>query len=100
MKRKKHVLELNIDNLSVNEKIALEKLFSKLEKLVGNTDINKIKIAINDQIFKYVDINEFKKIGNRMLKKVTIAITPALITITDDNKKLEILKKFLQFARF
>ena len=92
--KKKLVLELDLDSLIVHEKIALAQFFSKLEKLVGNTDYKNLKIAINDTLFNFVDINEFKNIGNAKLKTVTIAITPKIVTVTSDTQKLEILKKF------
>ena len=92
--KSKTVLELNLESLIVHEKIALAQFFSKLEKLVGNTDCKHLKIAINDKIFNYVDIIEFKKIGNEQLKKATIAITPAILKISSESQKLQILKKF------
>ena len=91
---KKNVLKINIENFIVHNKIALEQLLLRLETEVGNLGFKTIQLKKDDNIFKYISINELKNKGNIVLKKVTIVLTAATIYVHDPEEKIKILNKF------
>lgn len=94
MKGKTKLLEVYVKDLIVQGKILLEKFFPRLEKLVNKLGLSNLRIALNDNIFKYTSVHNFKEVGNELLMKMKIALTPELKIITDPNEKTEILTKF------
>ena len=94
MKAKIKLLEVPLGALFVQGKIAPEQFFPRFEKLANIVDLRKMHIEMNNELFKYININEFKQKGNVYLKTIEIALTPKLENITDPNKKVEILTKF------
>jgi len=94
LKGKKQLVKVDLSDLIVNKKIALEQLFLRLEKSVDNIGFKNLQISKNNELFNYTTLNEFKNEGNKHLKIVTIALTPTIETVTSPTKKFEILKQF------
>lgn len=93
-KNKKKILELNVFDAIVNEKLSLEILLSKLETMANNLSIKSFQLSNDDQLFKYFTINKFKDTAEKTLKNLNIILTKAPITIKDEKQKLDLITKF------
>jgi len=91
----KHILlEVKISNLIDNGKIDLDRFFPKLEKLVVSEGLKDLRVSLNDNLFKFACVNQFKNTGNDKIQNISIAITPKIIRINNELEKQQILKRF------
>lgn len=65
-----------------------------LDKQAGKNKITKIQWPMNDDIFEKIRINELKNAGNKILKKLKILLINRPMTITDENKKKQLMTQF------
>jgi len=91
-KGKSKLLEVNMRDLIANKKIALEQFFLRLNE-VGNK-FPKIRISLNNELFNYTAVNDFKRIGLNILTKVTLVLTPAITNVSSIQEQRNILRKF------
>jgi len=87
-------MEINIRDLIVHEKLALEQFFSRLNTKVGNAGYKNLQISLNSHIFNYTSVENFKEKGNINLKDVSIAITPKIQVIHSRKEQLKLLRKY------
>ena len=76
----------------------LPNIFTIIEQYTRNNNINKnadqrLALPMNDDIFKFVDINDFKNLGNKILKNTVITLYKPAKTITNINEINNILKQ-------
>ncbi len=95
------MFEIDLHQLRIdNEKLDLETIFSKLERLAGNYKIDEIQWPKEDDLFTSYSIETFKEIGTKCLKKLTIVLIPRAFIVKDENQKFEIIKKLHDDAIF
>lgn len=80
--------------LNVAKETSLEDLLSMIEKISGENDVKEINWPLNDSYFEKVDIETFKIACNKVLKNLKIYLKYPIMTITDNNEKLRLLKLY------
>lgn len=87
---------INIEDMCINGKLDLGGFFPRLEKEASMLNLDKLKMAPDEEIFKFVSINEFKRMGNKILRKLTVALLPkvTIIDAEDENKIKGILTTY------
>lgn len=93
-KNKNILFEINLNKFVVNENLAVRELLSTVEKLLGGTNTDKINWPLNDEIFEYINIRDFKKACFETLTDVVIHLTPQIKNVTSETEKLEIMQRF------
>ena len=73
-KKTKWKIKYKIDKHITKEKSTLVWIFSKLEKMAGDLNIKEVKLQLNNKIFKYVSLSQFKEVGNIELKNIKILL--------------------------
>ena len=76
----------NIISLTINGKVDLGQLFSKLEKEACSLNISKIALSLNDTLFEKHSVNKIKIIANKILQKLTLILLPKIQIINNKNK--------------
>lgn len=71
---------------------ALEHSLKFLEQCCAQINIFKLKISEDQDFFKVFPAGAFKNLGNSILNKIKIAIFPVRINLTDDNEIDELIK--------
>ncbi|XP_067633073.1 retrovirus-related Pol polyprotein from transposon 412 isoform X3 [Eurosta solidaginis] len=74
-----------------NKIIHLDELLLKLQKEAGKRNINIIELQKNDNLFKYFSISDLKTTGNKILKHLEIVLTEPVETVTDEDKKQQLI---------
>lgn len=93
-KNKNILFEINLNEFVVNEDLSVRELLSTNEKSLGGTNMDKINWPLNDEIFEYVNIRDFKKACFETLTDVVIHLTPQIKNVTSEAEKLEIMQRF------
>lgn len=93
LKNKKLLFTVDLD-YELNNKQSIEKLLKTIERTSGRSNIKKLQISINDELFTNMTIEEFKQIGKDVIRDIQIELIHYPRTVTDDREKLEIIKKF------
>lgn len=83
-----------IFNFTLCNEISVKRILLELQKLAGGSNIYELQISKQDAIFKMYTINHFKEIGNKELSSLIIRIIKPPMKVTEESKKLEILKTF------
>jgi RNase H-like domain found in reverse transcriptase/Reverse transcriptase (RNA-dependent DNA polymerase)/Integrase zinc binding domain/Retroviral aspartyl protease len=78
----------------INGNFSLEKIMSQLNKMADESKVTKVKMYLNDEIFKRCTINQFKDAGQKLLKNVSIVLCTKPLLITNKTEKGRIIKKF------
>lgn len=85
-KNRKLIINENLYfNDDTNNLFDLEKFFKLLEKHLTTNNINKIALAQNDDIFRYVSLSQFKSEASVHLKNINIVIYFERRKLTDVN---------------
>lgn len=92
--KKKKIIRINLEEFTVNGKLALEPILSKIEKDADSLNYLKIQWPLNDILFKHVSIVNFKEACEKVLKKLQIILINPPITVKNKDEKLDILKNF------
>lgn len=71
--------------------LRLKELLSDLESC---EQFDELAIEVDDKLFDYVTLNNFKENGNEILKNLKIILVPARIIIKDPVKQREIIQKY------
>lgn len=79
---------------SVNDKLSLHTILSKLQCAADKINLNKIQWPLNDLIFKLCTEEEFKIACNKILKNLTISLIKPAIIINNEQEKGELLRKY------
>lgn len=90
----KKQFEIDLSKTFTSETVSLVKLLSMLEKEAGKNKIKAIQWPKNDEIFQIIRINELKEAGNKILKNLQIILINQPKKVTDENEKLELMKRF------
>lgn len=77
-----------------NELVTLKALLSKIDEKARNLNKMKLQWPKNDNIFTMCTINEFKEACEKYLKFTQIFLISTPESVTDDDVKLNILRKF------
>lgn len=91
-KTKKQIFSVRIP--LINNKIDLESFMLKLERLANEEGFETIQIPVNDHLFTYVSLNDFKETGNKVLKTLKIMLITPPQKITNEQEKITILQQF------
>lgn len=51
-------------------------------------------MSLNDDLFKIININEFKRIANIKLKNISIALTPRVEIISNETQQKTLIKQY------
>lgn len=89
----KKIFEIKNEN-SVNEKLTLKTIFSKLQKAAESNNIRKLQWPLNDKIFEMCNIEEFKYACRNDLNNLQIILCRPPKTISNPEEKLRILEQF------
>ena len=83
-----------INDLFDKDIFDLDQFFPRLESMANKHNLKKLKMAPNEQIFEYVQINEFKEKGNKILRNLRVALLPKVTTIQKSADIKDILNKY------
>ena len=92
------VIDENINENVINEipinnnMLDIEQVLLRIEKDTGKIYEKQLQLSLNDELFKYIKVNQFKEMATKFLKKLSIALTPMIVTIYDETEKNELLK--------
>lgn len=90
---RKILMRIDISELIYNEKLTLESIISKVEKEALKINITHVQWPLNDYIFDFCTIDQFKK-ACKVLSKLQISLIHTPITIEDNKMKLKLLNEF------
>lgn len=92
-RKKKSRVHTNISFTRVN-KLALEQLFSKLDKLAGDNGLSDVRLYMTDEIFSQFKIGEFKSTGINKLNNLNIILCERPKIIKEKVERDNLIKKF------
>lgn len=72
----------------------IELFLSRLEKLASKCDVNRVKIFLNELIFKEISIENFVSIGNKALKSIKILLLEPVITVDEEKDRKALIKRY------
>lgn len=92
--KKKIIIEFDLNEFIKNESLKLTSVLMKLENETKKKKIDKLKLGLGDPILECVSARTLKEIGNQILKELKIALTSKILQVTQENEKLELIKKY------
>lgn len=92
--KNKLLFEVDLNDYVVNERLPLESVLSRLEKLASDRNISHIKWSMTDSFFTMVNMNEFKNACNTNLKRLRITLFTPPRTVTNLDERSDIIKRY------
>lgn len=77
-----------------NDNFSLGKVLSQLQKMASENKLEKLKLNINDEIFKSYTISDFKLVGQDFLENTRIYLYREPKVITEEEEKLKLIQQF------
>lgn len=80
----------------VEEVSFTKRLLSELNNKADELGVNRMRLFVNEEIFREISINKFKEIGNatHMLKNLKIVLLDPLRNVTNAKEKEELIKRY------
>lgn len=88
------IMNVDIRNTVVNEKISVEKILSKLQLYAIDKNLNKFQWPTVDEIFVYCSLHEFKEACESQFTKLQISLVKKPTVIKSEEEKLELMTNF------
>lgn len=93
-KGRRILCRIDASNLFVKEKIDLGRFFSRLIEAADKQGVKKLRLSLNDNIFKYTRVEEFKETGIQMMKgDLTLVLTPRLTQLFHREDTERVIKE-------
>lgn len=90
----RRILNVDLHDMIVNEKLALESVLSKVQKEANNHNVTKLQWPLNDEIFSYCTVNEFKNACEKILRNLQIKLIRRPKTVINDDEKVDLMSTF------
>lgn len=92
--KRKIIIKLDMSESVISERLTLETLLLNLEREAEKIKIYNFQWPLDDYIFKYCTVGQFKQACENTLKKVTISLIHPTTEISDESKRLELMTQF------
>lgn len=79
---------------TTNDRFFLGKIQSRLETMASNHGYKLLNWPLNDTIFEFIDVNQFKQACNEVLKNLRIVLFTNPLTVTDNDEKQKFIAKY------
>lgn len=90
----RHILNINISQYINNGDFDLGQFLPRLEREVVGISEKSLQLSLNDDLFKWIRIQDFKAIANKCIKHIEIALTPKVIYVQSKVDKDNIIKHY------